>query len=468
MIERAELIQDTGQFDRLPPHDLASERALLSSLIICGGDAEVFGETQKIAPPESFFQTDHDLIARMLFAMHAKGVAIDAVTLMHQLRRIDQLECVGGVAYLAKIIDGVPSHYHWRHYARNVRSTWMRRRVIAHASEVCRLAYAPDKREGDEIAIDCLKSAEAILGDSMAEDIHHVGALAVNIYDAMSAENTPAVDGALPKPKAIDVGFRKLQNMSGGLMPGEMMVIGARPSVGKSTILKQMAVAMAKAGERIAYFSLEESAEKVVRNILSHQTGILNATIRANTLTADGWNQLAEGVSKIASLPLWIIDRTCVDIRDIRNRLAGLRGREGTTVAILDYLQLVRDGGRNRDDEFAHLSHVSREVCSLGKKFGVAVIAACQLNRACEQRTDHRPRMSDLRGTGQIEQDADVVLFLHREDAFHIGEPSYVADNSAELIVAKWRDAQRDYAVRLREELRFQRFTELDESEYAI
>ena len=443
--------------DTLPPHDLNAERCLVGSLAICGSDAEAFECAAATAPPEAMFSADHAILLRALLDMHHAGKAIDATTLRAELVRRGQFEEVGGLPYLVEILNAVPSWQHWRQYAAIVRDRWQRRRALDLARTITHDAYGAGD-DADGIFHRAARRVEECLTDSMPDDVHSLQTLATEVYTAIEREMTPDPRTGELVSAAVPTGFTTIDCETGGIRPGEFVVLGARPSVGKSTLLKQMALNMGRSGVPVAYFSLEESAEKVARNLLSAVSTISNSRIRRRELDARAWQSLADGVGHLSGLPIWIIDRTTFRARDIRSRATMLRSRHGIRAIFLDYLQLV-DVGSHRD-EFARATAQSREVCDIGKRLELPLIAAAQLNRACETRENHEPKMSDLRATGQIEQDADAILFLHRDDAFHIGDAGYQPTHRARLIVAKWRDAQRDYAVDLREELAFQRFVE--------
>jgi replicative DNA helicase len=438
-----------GQFDRLPPHSLEAEMCLVASLVLC--DQALFMECRALVGREMFFQADHEILFDIIAKLRGDGRKVDWLIVREELSRRQMLEDIGGVAYLGQLASSVPSAAHALEYAKVVREKAVLREVIAAAHGAIQQAYAPS---ADDNAIEIAQATIQRLGESILagadKSFHSIGDLMGEVYEQLQAGGVPMVK----------TGFTDLDEKTGGIGLGEEVIIAARPSMGKSTAVRQIAAQIAQSGVPVALFSREEGRHKIARNLLSTFSGVENNRIRRASLDEHEWHELAGTMGRFGKVPLYIVDDAW-KMSDIASRLHVLVARHGVKVFILDYLQRV--GGVEGKSAYERASAASLAVSDLIKKCNVAGLIVAQLNRGVEHREDRRPSMSDLRDSGQIEQDADGILFLHREDYYHLDDGNYTPTNEAELIVAKWRDGVRGQIVRLRSNLKTQMFENLTE-----
>jgi replicative DNA helicase len=433
--------------EMLPPNDLDAERCTLASLAM--GDAAVRAQILAMLDHSDFYLVDHEIIFQAIRDLLAKSQELDLVQLVAELRGRKLLDEIGGVDHLRLILDSVPSAAFGQHYAEIVRDRSLLRRMIVHGGEMIQQAYAADRLNG---AAELLQKHIRRLGD-MATQGH-------------AAKYRPVVEilmdvcGEVEKGGAATVpfGVNALDRETGGVAVGEMVIVAARPSMGKSTLLRQIAVASAKGGVSTGFISLEEGEMKVGRNVLAAQCGIENHLLRHGSLVREQWDSIFACVAESQKWPLYFSD-TCRRIADIRAMVSLWVARHGVKLVLIDYLQRIRGSGKDR---YEQVSNISLELSDLFKEAGVAGVVAAQLNRATELRADHRPTLSDLRDSGQLEQDADGIIFLHREDYYHLDEApeDYQPKEIAEFIIGKWRDGRRGNILRVRSNLRNQRFLE--------
>ncbi len=436
----------TGEFDRLPPHSIEAEICLLASMMQAGKDDPGFHAMRSaVGSAAAFFQVDHQIIFAALCQMADRGTGIDLVTIRDELAKRQQLEDVGGAAYLAQIISAVPSIAHGQHYAEIMAEKSRLRQMIAAANEMLRSAHGGNDAStiAQEAMTRLAKSAQSGKGCEYVR----IDDLLMTTYDELSEHGA----------ELVPMGFRDFDELYGGIAPGEMCVIGARPSMGKSTLLRQIAVKSALGGVPTGLVSLEEGKSKMARNWLASETLIENGRIRRRQLSPGDFNSMAGAVARFADVPLYITDRAR-RLADIRAMISLWVARYGVRLVLIDYLQRV--GGVEGKSAYERVSAISLGLSDIFKELNVAGIVAVQLNRQLTARDDKRPQMADIRKSGQIEQDADGIIFLHRQDYFELDNPSYRPTGEAELIIAKWRDGPRNKIVQLKSDLMHQRFIE--------
>lgn len=445
---------EARQFERLPPHSIESEKCLLSAMM---ADPLVVPEVRLIVSREAFFQLDHQIIFDVICRLIDRGRQCDQTIVCEEMARAQVLQECGGVLYLAELVGHAPFASHAASYAATIRELWIKRETIAVATEIMRRAYGPASEDNSEAIAQDAASKLARLHNL------HGGSGAQKLVDILIDVRQGMDSGG---GSAVHTGFAALDDVIGGILPGELWLIGARPSMGKSTWIRQCAVRAARAGTPTLIISLEESKAKIGRNILSAETSIDNRRIRRpgvrgeqGSLSEAEWSKVENGINQLCGVPLWATDRSR-RLQDIRAEASMMVARHGVKLVIIDYLQRVQAGGK---DSYERAGNASLGVSDMLKDLGVAGIVPVQLNRGPEQRDDKRPTMRDLRDSGQIEQDADGILFLHREDYYHTDDPQYQPTGIAELIVAKNRDGSRGVTVRLKSNLRYQAFEDYEE-----
>ena len=415
----------SGQFDRLPPHSLESEMCLLASMML---DKEVIGNVVQILDREAFFQADHQIVYDILVKMYEQNRPIDAVLVREELGKRQLLEEIGGVAYLAQILNSVPSAAHGTHYAGVVREKFLLRQLISASNDILRDAYAPHD-EADLVVDKAEKRifdiAQKKVGGSMVP-LEHV------LHEVFEMIENRGQRG-------LETGFFDLDDMLNGLQNGEMIIVAARPSMGKTAFAMNLVEGIA--AERnmpCAVFSLEMSKQQLAQRMLCSRGKIDSHKLRRGMLQSHEYAHLANVVGQLAKAPVWVDDSAGLTPLELRAKARRLKLQHDIKCIMIDYMQLMDNPGPESRQQ--QISEISRAIKAVAREINVPVIALSQLNRASEGRDGHKPRMSDLRESGSIEQDADVIMLLHREDYYRMSEPDFQPDNIAEVIVAKQRN----------------------------
>jgi replicative DNA helicase len=398
---------------------------LLASMML---DKEMIGQVVQIVDREGFFQADHQIIFDVLVKLYEQNRPIDAVILREELIKRQLLEEIGGVQYIAQILNSVPSAAHGAHYAGIVREKALLRQLIAASNDTLRDAYAP--HEQAELVLDraekrVFEIAQKKVGKSMVamEEVLH------EVFEMIENRGQ----------RGIETGFFELDDMLNGLQNGEMIIVAARPSMGKTAIAMNMIEHIAADSLLpCAVFSLEMSKQQLAQRMLCSRGQIDAHKLRKGMLQAHEYAHLANVVGELAKAPIWVDDSPGLTPLDLRAKARRLKLQHDVKCIMLDYMQLMDNPGPESRQQ--QISEISRGIKSVARELNVPVIALSQLNRATEGRDGHRPRMSDLRESGSIEQDADVVMLLHREDYYRMSEPDFQPDNIAEVIIAKQRN----------------------------
>ncbi len=415
----------SGGFDRLPPHSIEGEMCLLASMML---DKEMVGQVVQIVDRDAFYQADHQIIFDVLVKLYEQNRPIDAVILREELIKRGLYEEVGGREYLAAILGSVPSAAHGAHYAGIVREKGTLRQLISASNEILRDAYAP--HEQADLVLDKAEKrifdiAQRKVGGAMTpmEDVLH------EVFEMIENRGQ----------RGLETGFFELDDMLNGLQNGEMIIVAARPSMGKTAIAMNMIEHIA-ADNRLpaAVFSLEMSKQQLAQRMLCSRGQIDAHKLRKGLLQSHEYAHLANVVGELAKAPIWVDDSPGLTILDLRAKARRLKLQHDVKCVMIDYMQLMDNPGPESRQQ--QISEISRGIKSVARELNIPVICLSQLNRASEGRDGHRPRMSDLRESGSIEQDADVIALLHREDYYRMSEPDFQPDNIAEIIIAKQRN----------------------------
>ncbi|MBN1889173.1 MAG: replicative DNA helicase [Thermoflexales bacterium] len=417
--------------NRVVPHSLEAEEAVLGSILI---DPEALYRVHFLSAAD-FFLVKHQWIWQALTALSEHRQPVDYLTVCQELDRRTQLAEIGGQAYLSHLIGAVPTAIHAEGYGRIVEQHSIRRKLLAAASDIAQLAYAEEKDITD-VLDQAQKAVYDIAPSQNGQSLEHLPPLLAEYYQMIEARYERRGE---PTALGVPTGFADMDRLLGGLRKTDLIVLAARPSVGKTSLLLNIALnAATRFQQRVAIFSLEMSRDQVIERFVAHQSGIDSHKLRTGGLAEADWPVFVEATSHLSTngKGLWIDDTPAVSPMQMRSRLRWLQAQHGLDLVVMDYLQLMSPGGKfeNRVQE---VSHISRSLKALAKELHVPVLAVSQLNRAIEQRADKKPLLSDLRESGSIEQDADVVLFLHRDDdkIFDLDAPMIPLD----LIVAKHR-----------------------------
>ncbi len=417
--------QLAGQFDRLPPHSIEAEQCVLASMML---DKEAIGQCVQIIERDAFYQADHQIIYDILVKLFEQNKPIDAVIVREELLKRQLLEEIGGVGYLAQLLNMVPSAAHATHYAGIVREKSLLRQLIAASNEILRDAYAPHEKA--DVIVDrsehrIFDIAEKRIGGSLVplESVLH------EVYEMIEDKGR----------RGIECDFSEVDDMLNGLQNGEMIIVAARPSMGKTAFAMNIVEAVA-ANHRLpcAVFSLEMSKQQLAQRMLCSRAGIDAQKVRKGLLSAEEFHKLAAVVVELSKAPIWVDDSPGLTVLELRAKARRLKRQHDIKLIMLDYMQLMDNPGPESRQQ--QISEISRGIKAVARELDIPVIALSQLNRAAEGRDGHRPRMSDLRESGSIEQDADVIMLLHREDYYRMSEPDFMPDNIAEIIIAKQRN----------------------------
>lgn len=414
-----------SQFDRLPPAAVEAEMCLLGSMML---DKEMIGEIVGVVERDYFFQADHQIIFDILMKLYDQNRPIDAIILRDELQKRQLLDEVGGTAYLGQILGSIPSSAHAKHYAHIVREKALLRQLIASSNEILRDAYAPHEKADlvlDKAEKRIFDIAEKKVGNAMAS----LGEVAMEVYEMLEEKGR----------RGIETSFFELDDMLNGLQSGEMIIVAARPSMGKTAFAMNIVEHVAADSKLpCAVFSLEMSKQQLAQRLMCSRAQIDAQKVRKGLLGAQEFQLLAQTVSELGKAPIWVDDSPGLTILDLRAKARRLKLKHDIKLIMVDYMQLMDNPGPESRQQ--QISEISRGIKAVARELNVPVIALSQLNRQSEGRDGHRPRMSDLRESGSIEQDADVIMLLHREDYYKMQEPDFLPDNIAEVIIAKQRN----------------------------
>lgn len=438
---------DTRQlFDRLPPHSLEAEMAVLGSMMI---DPSVTDEVAMLVwGPSAFYSETHATIYAALCRLHEHSRGGDLVQLIEALRDHSALENVGGVDYLVRLAEQTPSAANASHYARIVGEKARIRQLIDAAGQILYDAYHVDSDDGGRGVID---AAERAIFD-ISEDAAPADDLSLEVLLNQTLDALDAMEGR--HITGIATGYADLDEMTSGLQCGEMAIVAARPSMGKSALAMNMAEQIAFGGSPysehgpktpVGFFSMEMSKQSVAQRLLWSRANVDSHRLRTNRLRKEDFQQLVDAAAALSEAPIFVDDTPGMTVMQLRARARRMVKRHGVRCIFVDYLQLMSAPGSSRDGRQQEVSAISRGIKALARELSIPIVCLAQLNRGAEQREGHRPRMADLRESGSIEQDADVIALLHREEYYHVGDVAWQQQNPekvgvAELIIAKQRN----------------------------
>ncbi len=417
--------------DRTPPHDLDAEASLLSAVFI---NNDVLMDITEILKPEDFYKGAHKKIFRAILDLASQEEPADLVTVAHALKQKDELESIGGAAYLAAISDAAPVAVNAVHYARIIQGKASLRIMIDAASKIIQrcledkgdVADTIDFAESTIFQISEKKSGGAFrpLGELININIDHL-------------EEQQGKDGGL---SGLSTGYMRLNKITSGLQRSDLIILAARPSMGKTAFALNIARNVAMEEQKpVAVFSLEMSNEQLSMRLLTAEARIDSNRLRTGFISQEDWQNVTDAASILNEMPIFIDDTPNISVMDVRAKARKLFQKHGELgLVIIDYLQLMKSPihSERRDLEIAE---ISRGLKSLAKELNIPVMALSQLNRMLEQRSDKRPMMSDLRESGALEQDADIVAFIYRDEVYN-KEPENPRKGTAEIIVAKNRN----------------------------
>lgn len=412
---------------RTMPHDDVAEQSVLGGMLL---SKDAIADVVESLRASDFYKPAHETIYEAILSLYGHGSPADAITVADELKKRGELTRVGGAAYLHTLIASVPTAANAQYYAEIVKEHAIMRRLIEAGTKIAQLGYA-NETEVDTLVDQAQSEIYAVTDGNAKEDyVSFSEALEATMREIDANSNRP--DGVYGVP----TDFIELDELTGGLHGGQMIVIAARPGVGKSTLALDIARSAAIHHHMATvFFSLEMSRTELAMRVLSAEGKISMGRLKKGDLDTEGWTNLATLQGRIDSAPLFIDDSPNMTLMEIRAKCRRLKQRNDLKLVVLDYLQLM-SSGKKVESRQQEVSEFSRSLKLLAKELDVPVIALSQLNRGSEQRTDKRPMVSDLRESGSIEQDADIVILLHREDMYN---PESDRVGEADMIIAKHR-----------------------------
>jgi replicative DNA helicase len=421
---------DSGPYDggRTPPQDVTAEQGVLGGMLL---SKDAIADVVEILKSTDFYRPAHTTVYEVVTELYSKGEPADTVSVAAELHRQGLLEKIGGAPYLHTLVATVPTAANAGYYAGIVAEKAVRRRLVEAGLRVTQLGYN-ESAEVEEAVDRAQAEVFSITEARTADEFTPLELLITPTLEEI--ESIASRDGSLI---GVPTGFADLDALTNGLHPGQLIVVAARPAMGKSTLALDFArAASIKNLQASVVFSLEMSRTEIVMRLLSAESRVHLQNMRSGRMTDDDWVRLAQRIGEVTTAPLFIDDSPHLTMMELRSKCRRLKQRHGLRLVVVDYLQLMTPSKR-LDSRQQEVSEMSRSLKLLAKELEVPVIALSQLNRAAENRADKKPQLSDLRESGAIEQDADVVVLLHREDMY---EPESARAGEADFIVAKQRN----------------------------
>ena len=433
------------QSDRLPPHDIESEEAVIGSLLV---DSDAVPRIAGFLEPDDFYRERNRWCYEACIDLFQRREALDQISVAHELERTGKLADVGGTAYLGHLVEILPTSVHVEYYGRIVQRTSTMRRLIRAASDISEIGYEEDA----DIEVALSRAEDVLFRIRSSTGTRDFVPLSESL-DPFLEQTSPLtdLDGADGRP--IGTGFKDLDDLLGGMGRSDMIVLAARPSVGKTMLALNLARNAAAGagigpGATVGIFSLEMGKEQVALRLLSAEARVNMHNLRMRLLSEQEQTRVVDSIGVLSDFSIFIDDTPIQSVAEMRSKARRLQMEHGLDFVVIDYMQLILGSSRRSENNRAQeVSEISRSIKGMARDLHVPVLALSQLSRAIEHRTSHRPMLSDLRESGSIVQDADVVIFIHREDKFTT-EEEWVRDHQgqiyprglAEMIVAKHRN----------------------------
>jgi len=414
---------------KIPPQNVDAEMSLLGAVLI---DEEVLADITEHVKAKDFYDKRHAIIYDAMMRLYEKNKPVDLLTLTDELKRKKEVDEIGGSAYLTELTNYVPTAAHAESYAEIVAQKAVRRRLIKASGEISELGY-----DEETTTQELLQQAEAELfavsDQSLKQDLTSLESILTESFDRL--EELHRNKGAL---RGVRTGYRDLDNMTAGLQRSDLIILAARPAMGKTTLVTNLAYNVATiAKQPVLMFSLEMSKEQLVDRMLADASGVDSWNIRTGNLSDEDFSKLSEAMGEMAEAPIYIDDTPGLSVLEMRTKARRAAHDQPLGLIIIDYLQLMQGSGRHDGNRVQEVSEISRGLKLIARELNVPVIALSQLSRSVESRSPQIPQLADLRESGSIEQDADIVMFIYREAYYN---PETERENVTDLIIAKHRN----------------------------
>nr|WP_106782026.1 replicative DNA helicase [Lysinibacillus timonensis] len=443
-----------SMMDRVPPHNHEAEQSVIGAIFL---EPQALITATEILIPEDFYRISHKKIFQTMLDLSDQGKAIDLITVTEELSSKKELEDVGGLSYLTELANAVPTAANIGHYAKIVEEKSILRRLIRVATSIVEDGFSRED-EVEALLSEAEKKVMEVASRKNTGDFKHIKDVLVNTYD-----NIEQLQNRKGDVTGIPTGFKDLDRMTAGFQRNDLIIVAARPSVGKTAFALNIAQNVAiRAGENVAIFSLEMGAEQLVMRLLCAEGNIDAQALRTGALSTEDWSKLTMAMGSLSNSGIFIDDTPGVRVSELRAKCRRLAQEHGLGMILIDYLQLIQGSGKPGENRQQEVSEISRSLKALARELKVPVIALSQLSRGVEQRQDKRPMMSDIRESGSIEQDADIVAFLYRDDYY---DKESENKNMIEIIIAKQRNGPTG-TVTLAFKKEFNKFINIDWSQH--
>ena len=419
--------------ERVPPQNIEAEQAVLGAMLI---KKEAIAEVQEILQPDDFYREAHRIVYEAMVQLQNNDEAVDLVTLTEQLRKSEQLDKIGGLAFITQLANAVPTAANVVYHAKIVKEKAELRSLINAATAIASAAYE-DNTDVENIMDDAEKKILAVANRKNGGAFESMKSIVMRTFERINVlyESKGGLTG-------ISSGFKDLDKLTAGLQKSDLILVAARPSMGKTAFTLNIASYVGTHGGKVAFFSLEMSKEQLMQRMLCAEGGIDATKLRTGQLDTQEWNKLVHVADTLSRAPIYIDDTAGITVMELRSKARRLKAEHGLNLIIIDYLQLMQGRpSKNGDNRQQEISEISRSLKALARELDLPVIALSQLSRSVESRQIKKPMLSDLRESGSLEQDADIVMFLYREDYY---DKDTENKNITDVIVAKHRNGPVD------------------------
>ena len=414
---------------RIPPQDIDAEKSLLGAIMLSN---EMLPEILTFLRPTDFYDKNHEKIFRSIIDLYDQHKPIDLLTLTSELRSKKKLKEIGGATYLTELSNFVPAAAHAKAYAEIIEKTSVRRRLIKAGTDIASKAYEDDA-DADELVGKAEKDLFEVSDKIIRSDYVAMGDLLADAFDRI--EDLQKNKGAL---RGLKTGFRDLDNITAGFQKGDLIVIGARPAMGKTTLAQNLAYNIADINKKgVLFFSMEMASNEIIDRMISGVSGVDSWKMVTGNLSEDEFSKIGDALGEMDEVPIYIDDTSTMTIVELRNKARRAVHDHDIGAIVVDYLQLISGSDRYAGNRVQEVTEISRGLKILARELKIPVIALAQLSRGVAGREDPRPVLSDLRESGSIEQDADLVIFIHRVDYYK--KPDEEDTNITELLIRKHR-----------------------------
>ena len=411
---------------KIPPQNIDAEKSLLGAILI---DEDVLSDASEIVKPKDFYDKNHQTIFNGMISLYEKHSPVDMLTLTDELKRKNQLEIIGGSAYLSELTNYVPTAAH----ADMVAQKAVRRRLIKASSEISEMGY-DEEADVQEMLSKAESELFSVSDQSLKQDLVSIESILTDSFDRMEElyQNKGAIRG-------IRTGYKDLDNMTAGLQRSDLIILAARPAMGKTTLVTNLAYNVATIEKKaVLFFSLEMSKEQLIDRMLADAAGVDSWNIRTGNLSDEDFAKITDAMGELAEAPIYIDDKPGLSVLEMRTKARRIAHEQELGLIVIDYLQLMQGSKRNDNNRVQEVSEISRGLKLVARERNVPLIALSQLSLTVETRTPPIPQLSDLRESGSIEQDADIVSFIYRPGYYEPDNPDVA--NITKLIIAKHRN----------------------------